>query len=89
MVYFRLILVYFRTSVVLWSSRATRAWAGLPQCGAEDPSKPCHVYLTTAEDMATQVLVNVHTALEAPDLSVQVRFIAHIKYWDCPWPPRS
>jgi hypothetical protein len=30
------------------------------------------VYLTTAEDMATQVFVNVHTALEAPDLSVLV-----------------
>eukprot|EP01043_Picozoa_sp_COSAG02_P006090 COSAG02_NODE_170_length_31534_cov_33.568498_9_plen_500_part_00 len=63
---------FLHFSVILWSSRASRAWAGLAQCGADDPSKPCHVYLTTAEDMATQVFVNVHTALEAPDLYVQV-----------------
>jgi hypothetical protein len=53
---------FLHFSVILWSSRATRAWSTPPQSN--------HIYLTTAEDMATSVFVNAHTGLDSPDLVV-------------------
>jgi hypothetical protein len=44
---------------VLISTRFSRSWS-TPPCTVEQPGA-CHVYLTVAEDLSTQVYVNAHT----------------------------
>lgn len=63
----------FHYNVLLYSTAATRSWGGPVLCGANDPAIPCHVYLTSAEDMSSTMFVNAHTALDE-SLTLAVRY---------------
>ncbi len=53
------------------STRASRNWLA-PRCGgdADGDRSVCHLYLTVAEDLSTQVYVNAHVKNGAPPLAV-------------------
>lgn len=53
------------------STRVSRNWLA-PRCGGEGEGdrSVCHLYLTVAEDLSTQVYVNAHVKTGAPPLTV-------------------
>jgi hypothetical protein len=65
---------------VLVSTRLSRSWY-TPACqpGARGVNRPCHLYLSAAEDMSRSVFVNAHLAVGAPELQVCYNIVAAVR----------
>ena len=62
--------IFGRLGPVHISTRASRNWLA-PRCGGEsEETSVCHLYLTVAEDLSTQIYVNAHVRSDAPPLAV-------------------